>query len=156
MNSKVLCIIYLFSGLLIGCSHKKNASILTQKEHRNMFFPSLNSNSISEYRFIYRADRGNYITLAKVTTLTNANLSFLQSFSISSVAQTAMEQNVLLNAMRWRAASLVGGRTNIPLWFNLVDQPLSIYLEERDPLSERQLWRSIPNNSFYLIAIGKQ
>jgi hypothetical protein len=145
----------LFLVLPGGCKGRKQATF-SKENHRSVFFPSLNAQIIVDYEFLYFADRGSYATLAKVTMSTNAYYSLLQKeFPEITHVYQPMDKEVYFEILRSRAASLVGGTNNVPIWFNPKRESDYNYMQRIDSSTERRIWWDNRENTIYFIATGK-
>jgi hypothetical protein len=145
----------LLSLLLLGCK-AENQATLSKEEHRNIFFPSLNAQTILDYQFTYRVERGAFITLARVTMSTNAFYSVLQKrFPKMIRIDQAPEQGVYFELLRSRAASLVGGTNNVPIWFSPKKESTYDYMDRIDSSTEERIWWDSREDTIYFIATGK-
>jgi hypothetical protein len=154
LNKLVLSlIIVLFSVLPEGCKAEKPS--ISKEAHRSTFFPSLNSQTILDYQFLYRFDRGHYVTIAKVTMSTNAYYSLLQKELESVFINESIERDIYFDLLHYRAESLIGGTNNLPTWFNPTKEKAYSYMERKDTSAEQGIWWYDRGNTLYFIAIGK-
>lgn len=148
-------LIVLFSVLLEGCKYEKQTT-LSKEDHCSEFFPFLNEQTILNYQFMYRSVRGAYVTLAKVTMSTNSYYLLLQNqFSKIIPINQPPEQDVYYELLWSRAASLVGGTNNIPIWFNPKRESIYKYMDKIDSTIDQRIWLDERENTIYFIATGK-
>ncbi|HKW30121.1 MAG TPA: hypothetical protein VJT54_12350 [Verrucomicrobiae bacterium] len=140
--------------LAVGCSPKKNIG-LSEDNHRNRFFSELNTNSIINYKWYYSESRGRFVTFARVTLSSDMGVSTATSgYSNIIVTTNPSEKSVVADLLLDRAASLLGGTNNIPVWLKADTNTFLSYMEQKTSAYEYDLWLDTNKNVIYFIGTG--